>query len=105
MKTSSGPWDAGGWLVVVAVVVVVRWPAEPMQQEVKDWKGEGAQPPAPCHGEGSRRAWGGVPHLMEGGEAQLRRLPQVSIGVDADDVLAEGPAASHVDNVNAMLGG
>lgn len=42
---------------------------------------------------------------MEGGEAELRRLPQVPIGVDADDVLAEGPAAGHVDNVNAVLRG
>lgn len=42
---------------------------------------------------------------MEGGEAELRRLPQVPIGVDADDVLAKGPAASDVDDVNAVLGG
>lgn len=26
---------------MVVAVVVVRWPAEPMQQEVKDWEGEG----------------------------------------------------------------
>lgn len=76
-KSSSGPWDASGW-VVVAVVVVVRWPAEPMQQEVKDWKREevmrGPQPRAMGRG-----VWlgtgGGVPHLVEGGEAELRRLP------------------------------
>lgn len=42
---------------------------------------------------------------MEGGEAELRRFPQVSVGVDADDVLAEGPAAGNVDDVNAVLGG
>ena len=57
-KTSSGPWDVGGWLVVVAAVVVVRWPAEPMQQEVKDWKEEevmlGPQPHAVRGGLGAR---------------------------------------------------
>lgn len=42
---------------------------------------------------------------MEGGEAELRCLPQVPISIDADDVLAEGPAAGNVDNVNAVLRG
>lgn len=42
---------------------------------------------------------------MKGGEAELRRLPQVPIGIDADDVLAKGPAAGDVNNVNAVLGG
>lgn len=48
---------------------------------------------------------GRVPHLVEGREAELRRFPQVSVGVDADDVLAEGPAAGDVDDVNAVLEG
>ena len=106
-KTSSGPWDAGGWPAVVAMVVVVRWPAEPMQQEVKDWKGEGVvlSPYPHAIGKGVRPGAWGVPHLVEGRKAELRRLPQVPISVDADDVLAKGPSASNVDNVNAVLGG
>lgn len=42
---------------------------------------------------------------MEGWEAELCCFPQVAVGVDADDVLAEGPAAGDVDDVNAVLEG
>lgn len=104
-KASSGPWGAGGCPVAVVAVVVVRWPAEPMQQEVKDWEGEGI---TSAPGEAVGRVWvgaGGIPHLVEGREAQLRRFPQVPVRVDADHVLAEGPAAGHVDDVHAVLGG
>lgn len=38
-KVSSSPWEGGGWLLLEAVVVV-RCPAEPIQQEVKDCMGE-----------------------------------------------------------------
>lgn len=47
----------------------------------------------------------GVSYLMEGRKAELCCFPQVPIGIDADYVLAKGPAASNVDNVNAVLGG
>lgn len=47
----------------------------------------------------------GVPHLVEGGEAQLRRLAQVSVAVDADHVLAKGSAPGHMDDVHAVLAG
>lgn len=42
---------------------------------------------------------------MQGGEAELRRFPQVPVRVDADHVLAEGPAAGDVDDVDAVLRG
>lgn len=61
--------------------------------------------PSPTPWGGGWPGTGGVAHLVKGGEAELRCLPQVPVSVDADDVLAKGPAAGDVDNVNAVLGG
>lgn len=100
-KASSGPWDGGGWLLPMAVVVV-RCPAEPMQQEVKDCRGKGEAFSPQGATQSGVRCRGGVPDLVQGGEAELRRLPQVPVRVDADHVLAEGPAAGHVDDLSLI---
>lgn len=64
---------------MVVAVVVVRWPAEPMQQEVKDWEGEGITlNPRGGHGEGSGWALGGFPTSWRDGKrscAVFRRCP------------------------------